>query len=78
MKTQTAGTTETIFTSPDLAERTLHRRAVEAVIWGMPIVSFDTMRQAFLRDAGARYGYLLLLKAARPPGKLSDGRSFAP
>jgi hypothetical protein len=39
-----------------LARRTLERRAVEAVIWGMPIVSFDAMRQAFFRDAGARYG----------------------
>src|SRR5262245_61483110 len=39
-----------------LARRTLERRAVEAVIWGLPIVSFDAMRQAFFRDAGARYG----------------------
>jgi hypothetical protein len=39
----------------ELAERTLHRRAVEAAIWGMPIVSYDAMRQAFLRDAGAKY-----------------------
>ena len=39
----------------ELIERTLHRRAVEAAIWGMPIVSFDAMRQAFLRDAGAKY-----------------------
>src|SRR3954453_23121865 len=29
-------------------------RAVEAAIWGMPIVSFDAMRQAFFRDAGAK------------------------
>lgn len=39
----------------DLARRTLERRAVEAAIWGMPIVSVDAMRQAFLRDAGAEY-----------------------
>ena len=39
----------------ELIERTLHRRAVEAAIWGMPIVSFDAMRQACLRDAGAKY-----------------------
>jgi hypothetical protein len=32
------------------------RRAIEAAIWGMPIVSFDAMREAFFRDAGARYG----------------------
>ncbi|WP_191970067.1 DUF1254 domain-containing protein [Methylobacterium planeticum] len=29
---------------------------MEAAIWGMPIVSFDVMRQAFFRDAGAKYG----------------------
>jgi hypothetical protein len=34
----------------------LERRAVEAAIWGMPIVSVDAMRQAFFRDAGAKYG----------------------
>jgi hypothetical protein len=30
-------------------------RAIDAVIWGMPIVSFDAMRQAFFRDAKADY-----------------------
>ena len=39
----------------ELIERTVHRRAVEAAIWGMPLVSFDAMRQACLRDAGAKY-----------------------
>jgi hypothetical protein len=39
-----------------LRERTLQRRAVEAAIWGMPIVSVDAMRQAFFRDARANYG----------------------
>jgi hypothetical protein len=33
----------------------LHRRALEAVIWGMPIVSVDAMRQAYFRDAKAKY-----------------------
>jgi hypothetical protein len=40
----------------DLAARTVQRRAVEAVVWGVPIVSFDAMRQAFYRDAKAKYG----------------------
>ena len=35
----------------------MERRAVEAAIWGMPIVSFDAMRQAFLHDA--KYGDIL-------------------
>jgi hypothetical protein len=46
--------------SPDeLAERTLERRAVEAAIWGMPIVSVDAMRQAFLHEG--KYGDILYL-----------------
>jgi hypothetical protein len=43
------------FTATALVERTLHRRAVEAAIWGMPLVNFDAMRQAYFRDAGAKY-----------------------
>jgi hypothetical protein len=39
------------FTSEDLAQRTVHRRAVEAVIWGTPAVNFDVMYQAMVRDA---------------------------
>jgi len=36
-----------------LADRTLRARAVEAVIWGMPVVNFDLMRQAMIRAGGA-------------------------
>src|SRR6185295_9061551 len=50
-----------VFTSTELARRTLQRRAVEAAIWGMPLVSVDAMRQAFFRDAGAKYGDILYL-----------------
>jgi hypothetical protein len=39
----------------DSVRATTERRAVEAAIWGMPIVAFDAMRRAFLRDAGAKY-----------------------
>jgi hypothetical protein len=39
-----------------LAERAIHRRAVEAVIWGMPAVNFDLMYQAMIRDAKAGAG----------------------
>jgi hypothetical protein len=42
----------TTFTSQQLVDRTLHRRAVEAVIWGMPIVNFDLMLQAFIKAGG--------------------------
>jgi hypothetical protein len=43
-------------TSAQFAERALHRRAVEAVIWGMPAVNFDLMYQAMVRDAKAGAG----------------------
>jgi hypothetical protein len=40
------------WTTTQLAERTLQRRAVEAVSWGMPAVNFDLMLQAAIK-AGA-------------------------
>jgi hypothetical protein len=43
------------FNAAELAERVRQRRAVEAAIWGMPIVSVDAMRQAYFRDAGSEY-----------------------
>lgn len=33
----------------------IYNSAVESAVWAMPIIAFDAMRQAFLRDAGARY-----------------------
>jgi len=32
-----------------------HQHAISAAIWGMPIVSMNAMRQAFFRDARAKY-----------------------
>jgi hypothetical protein len=43
------------FSAQDLARRTIERRAVEAAIWGMPLVNTDAMRQAYFRDVGAKY-----------------------
>lgn len=34
------------FTTEQLTDRAIHRRAVEAVIWGMPAVNFERMLQA--------------------------------
>ena len=45
----------TPFTSKELASRTVYRRAVDAVIWGVPAVTLDMMRQAYFRDAKASY-----------------------
>jgi hypothetical protein len=39
------------FSAEELARRMIERRAVEAVIWGMPAVNFDLMYQAMVRDA---------------------------
>src|SRR5262245_29490870 len=39
MKTPKKGKT---YSSADLAERAIQRRAVEAVIWGMPVVNYDS------------------------------------
>jgi len=47
--------------APDRAALT--QTAIDAAMWGMPIVSFDAMRQAFFRDAGAQYGDIAYLSA---------------
>lgn len=38
----------------ELAERMVHRRAVEAVIWGMPAVNYDLMLQEMLNKTSAK------------------------
>ena len=40
-------------TADQLTARTLERRAIEAVNWGMPAVNFDLMYQALARNKGA-------------------------
>jgi hypothetical protein len=45
--------------SKTLQQRMVERRAVDAVIWGMPIVSLDFMRQAYFRDGKAKYGDII-------------------
>src|SRR6476659_3383083 len=40
------------YSSDDLARRTIERRAVEAVIWGMPAVNTDLMYQEMLKLGG--------------------------
>jgi hypothetical protein len=59
-KTETAPMTSSKDQSlQDVSQRTIQRRAVEAAIWGMPIVSVDAMRQAYFRDAGAKYNDII-------------------
>jgi hypothetical protein len=49
---------EADFDRTELAERTVHRRAVEAVIWGMPAVNFDLMYQAMVREANGAFNQI--------------------
>src|SRR6185436_8743328 len=42
-------------TAAALAKRAVERRAVEAALWGMPLVGMEAMREAFFRDARANY-----------------------
>jgi len=43
----------------DVATRVLEGRALEAALWGMPLVNFDAMRQAYFRNANARYNDIM-------------------
>jgi len=49
MKAQ-AEESESTLSSAELSERAIQRRAVEAVIWGMPAVNTDLMYQAMVRE----------------------------
>jgi hypothetical protein len=42
------------FSAEELNRRTIERRAVEAVIWGMPAVNYELMRQEMLSKTAAR------------------------
>ena len=59
-KAQQHGPARTVTpSSEELTQRTTERRGVEVAIWGMPIVNFDAMRQAFFRDAKATYSDIM-------------------
>lgn len=47
------------FTPQQLDERLVERRAFDAVVWGVPAVNLDMMRQAYFRDANARYNDII-------------------
>jgi hypothetical protein len=47
------------FSLEELERRRVERRAVDAAIWGMPILNFHAMRQAYLRDGEAEYGDII-------------------
>ncbi len=46
-------------TLDQLTARAVHRRAVEAVIWGIPAVNYDLMFQSMVHDAGGGMNQIL-------------------
>jgi len=50
----------------EISRRTIGRRAVESVIWGMPAVNFDRMYQAMVHDAKAGEGSNKVVYWSRP------------
>ena len=59
MKAQTVLIAESTFSSADLAERAIHRRAVEAAIWGMPAVNYHLMYQEMVNKAKGGFNHVL-------------------
>ena len=51
MNAQSSADSSMSFDANGLAERAIERRAIEAVIWGMPAVNTDLMYQAMAREA---------------------------
>ena len=47
-----ADKTKSTVSSKDLVARGVHRRAIEAVIWGMPAVNFDLLYQSMIKARG--------------------------
>src|SRR5262245_277180 len=47
------------FSAKDLNDRLVHRRAFEAVVWGMPAVNYELMYQEMVRKAGGGFNQIL-------------------
>src|SRR5882757_9150859 len=43
----------------DILRRTVERRAIEAVIWGMPAVNYDLMYQAMVRETKGDFNQIV-------------------
>jgi hypothetical protein len=46
-------------TSPDPNARAMHRRAIEAVVWGMPAVNYQLMYEEMARTVNGRFNQVL-------------------
>ena len=47
------------YSADELAHRDLERRAVEAVIWGMPAVNYDLMLQEMLTKTSGKVNQMI-------------------
>lgn len=43
----------------EIGARMIHRRAVEAVIWGMPVVNYHLMYQEMVRKTNGAFNQVL-------------------
>jgi hypothetical protein len=50
MSAQGVSKTDRTFSATELTEHTVYRRAIEAVIWGLPAVNYERMLQAAIAD----------------------------
>jgi hypothetical protein len=56
-----------VFTPEEISRRTVERRAVEAVIWGMPAVSMAAFRASLKRDLDADFGDVIYFSNVMEP-----------
>jgi hypothetical protein len=59
MNAPVAAKTAVTYTQAQLNERAIHRRAVEAVIWGMPAVNYEIMFQEMVRTLKGDFNQIL-------------------
>ena len=50
-----------------LERRVVERRAIEAVIWGMPAVNYDLMYQAMVRETGGAFNEVVTSAGLEEP-----------
>ena len=56
-----------LFNATSLDDRTIHRRAIELAIWGMPAVSMAAVRASLKRDLDADFGDVVYFSKVLEP-----------
>ena len=56
-----------LFNGSSLEDRTVHRRAIELAIWGMPAVSMAAIRASLKRDLDADFGDVIYFSKVMEP-----------